>query len=181
MGLLGPLFIPSSENKKESTHQKFLTFQEMEFSSSNIKKILTFSQKKPFLIFPEMESWTFQPKLEKKKKERKSRRENLFRLILTDFLYFLKRKLFIYSGKRKPRKNSLYSKKRNFLTFQEIAFQAWKKKKNPLWRNFLYFGEGNFQPRGLKKLKKFNKAVACLEITKLSKTKVEKRRISKIS
>ena len=155
----------------------------MELSSSNIKKILTISQKKPFLIFPEMESWTFQPKLEKKKKrkERKSRRENYYRLMLTDFLYFLKRKLFIYSGKRKPRKNSLYSKKRNFLIFQEIAFQAWKKKKNPLWRNFLYVGEGNFQPRGLKKLKKFNKAVACLEITKLSKTKVEKRRISKIS
>ena len=44
----------------------------MELSSSNIKKILIFpqkkaflifSQKKVFLIFPEMEPCTFQPKL----------------------------------------------------------------------------------------------------------------------
>ena len=39
----------------------------MELSSSNIKKILIFSQKKVFLIFPKMEPCTFQPKLEKKK------------------------------------------------------------------------------------------------------------------
>ena len=46
----------------------------MELSSSNIKKILIFcqkkaflifSQKKAFLIFPEMEPSTFQSKLEK--------------------------------------------------------------------------------------------------------------------
>ena len=35
----------------------------MEHSSSNIKKIVIFSQKKAFLIFPEMEPSTFQPKL----------------------------------------------------------------------------------------------------------------------
>ena len=33
------------------------------------------------------------------------------------FLYFLKRKLSLYFGKWKPRKNSLYFKKRNFLIF----------------------------------------------------------------
>ena len=37
----------------------------MELSSSNIKKILIFSQKKAFLKFPEMEPCTFQLKIEK--------------------------------------------------------------------------------------------------------------------
>ena len=40
----------------------------MELSGSNIKKVLTFSQKKAFLIFPEVESSTFQPRLKKIKK-----------------------------------------------------------------------------------------------------------------
>ena len=39
----------------------------MELSSSNIKKILIFSHKKAFLIFPEMEPCTFQPRLKKEK------------------------------------------------------------------------------------------------------------------
>ena len=169
--------------KKNPPTKNSLHFRKWSFLALILKKFSQFLKRNLFLYFLKWNPELFSPNLKKKKKrkERKSRRENLYRLMLTDFLYFLKRKLFIYSGKRKPRKNSLYSKKRNFLIFQEIAFQAWKKKKNPLWRNFLYFGEGNFQPRGLKKLKKFNKAVACLEITKLSKTKVEKRRISKIS
>ena len=34
----------------------------MELSCSNIKKILMFSQKKPFLIFPEKEPFTSQSK-----------------------------------------------------------------------------------------------------------------------
>ena len=37
----------------------------MEFSSSNIKKILIFSQKKAFLIFLEIEPYTFQSQLKK--------------------------------------------------------------------------------------------------------------------
>ena len=37
----------------------------MDLSSSNIKKIYIFSQKKAFLLFPEMEPCTFRPKLEK--------------------------------------------------------------------------------------------------------------------
>ena len=43
----------------------------MDFSSSNIKKFLIFSQKKGFLIFPEIELCTFQPTLEKKSTLRK--------------------------------------------------------------------------------------------------------------
>ena len=67
--------------QKNSVQKKFLIFPEMEFSCSNIKKILIFSQKKAFLIFSEielsdikikiififseMEPCTFLPKLKK--------------------------------------------------------------------------------------------------------------------
>ena len=36
------------------------------------------------------------------------------------FSHFFKRKLFLFFGKRKPQRNSLYFRKRNFLTFQEM-------------------------------------------------------------
>ena len=45
----------SSKNKKNLLSTKSLYFQEVELSSSNIKKFLIFSQKKAFLIFREME------------------------------------------------------------------------------------------------------------------------------
>ena len=75
----------------------------MELSNPNIKKIIIFSQKKPFLIFPEMEPCTSQPKLEnflyfKKRKPQKN------------FLYFLKRKLFLCFEKWKPSKTSYFRK-----------------------------------------------------------------------
>ena len=41
--------------KKNPPQKEFFIFQEMELSSSNIKKILIFSQKKAFLIFWKME------------------------------------------------------------------------------------------------------------------------------
>ena len=49
---------PDSKNKKNSLWKKFLyflVFQGMECSGPNIKKFLSFSQKKAFLIFQEME------------------------------------------------------------------------------------------------------------------------------
>ena len=46
---------PSSKNKKIPSNEKFLYFQEMELSSSNIKKFLIFFQNKAFLIFREMQ------------------------------------------------------------------------------------------------------------------------------
>ena len=45
----------SSKNKKIPSNEKFLYFQEMELSSSNIKKFLIFFQNKTFLIFREMQ------------------------------------------------------------------------------------------------------------------------------
>ena len=75
------LFNPSSKNQKNPSRKKFLIFQEMELSSSNIKTILIFSRKKVFFIFPEIGSCTFQPKLENKK-------IHLEKI----FLYFRKRK-----------------------------------------------------------------------------------------
>ena len=84
------------------------------------------------------------------------RKMELFSSNIKKILYSLKRKLFLYFGKRKPEKNSLYFRKRNFLKFQEpeilknfLNFQKWnfqnlKSKKNPLLKSFLYFGKWNF-------------------------------------
>ena len=59
---------------KKLLRKKLFLFPETGFSISNIKKILIYSQKEifsyifskeTFLVFPEMEPCTFQPKLEK--------------------------------------------------------------------------------------------------------------------
>ena len=47
------------------------------------------------------------------------RKWNFLALILRNFR---KRKFFLYFGKQKPRKNSLYFRKRNFLIFQETSY-----------------------------------------------------------
>ena len=52
----------AKKNQKESSRKKLLIFPEMELSSSNIKKIHIFFQKKTSQI-----SCTFQPKLKKQK------------------------------------------------------------------------------------------------------------------
>ena len=61
---------------------------------------------------------------------------NVLALIIRSFLYFLKRKLFLYFGRRKPRKNSLYFRKRNFLIIQETE----------TLKNFLYFTRELLEP-----------------------------------
>ena len=68
IGPPGALFNPRSKNKKwkkTKLQKKFLTFPEMELSSSDIRKNLIFTQKEAFFIFPKMEPYIFQPKLEK--------------------------------------------------------------------------------------------------------------------
>ena len=99
----------------------------MELSCSNIKKLLIFSQRKAFLIFCQKKAFVIFQETETSKKKSS------------------------YFGKRKPRKNSLYFRIRNFLIFEEtetrktsyITFLA-RKLKNPLWKNFSYFGKSNF-------------------------------------
>ena len=58
-------FKPKLKKKTNPPQANFFIFQEMELSNSNIKKLIVFSQKKAFFIFPEMESCSFQPKLKK--------------------------------------------------------------------------------------------------------------------
>ena len=99
----------------------------MELSCSNIKKILTFFSKETFfyileksnfLIFPKngnLHLQTQTPKNYKKTPEKNSLyfwKWNFLAQILKKFLYFLKRKLFLYSPKRKL---FLYFRKWNFL------------------------------------------------------------------
>ena len=78
----------------------------MEFSNSNIKKMLMFSQKKAFLIFPEMKPCTFKTGLERYKNPpgenflcfRKQEPRKLFYI----FLYL--GKLFIFQETEAPKK-----------------------------------------------------------------------------
>ena len=74
----------------------------MKLSDSKIKKILTFSQKEPFLIFLGMEPWTFQLKLEKIKKTIHHgkiyyipEKWNSLALILKKLLTFSQKKAFL--------------------------------------------------------------------------------------
>ena len=45
---------------------------------------------------------------------------NFLALILKFFVYFVKKKFFLYFGKQKSKKNFLYFRKRKFLTFQKM-------------------------------------------------------------
>ena len=136
MELPSALLSPSLKNNKIQPEIKFVTFREMELSSSNIKKILMFSYilgngtfkpklekiknppRKKFLIFREMELsssntrefFMFSPKKVLYFGKQKPRKNSL---------YFLKRKLFLHFRKRKPGKTSLRFMKRNSFIFQE--------------------------------------------------------------
>ena len=85
-----------SRNKTNLRWKKFLVFQKMELSSSNIKKLLIFSQKKAFLIFPKKEPCTFQIKL-KKIKQSTPRKFLIFQEMETpkEFLIFSQYKAFL--------------------------------------------------------------------------------------
>ena len=74
----------------------------MEFSSSNITKILIFSQKKAFLIFLEMEPYTFQPKIKKQKRSTPRKLLTLQEMKTPiNFLYFSqKRAIFLILFKK---------------------------------------------------------------------------------
>ena len=94
----------------------------MELFTSNIKKILILFQKKAFLIFPEMEPWTFRP-----------RPQNF---LLKNFLIFFPKKSYsekkfhIFSKKplifkkRKPPKNLHISGNETFLYFGKSIFRT---------------------------------------------------------
>ena len=120
--------------------KKFLIFQEMEFSNSNIKKFLIFQEtetpenslyflKKIFSHISRNKTLHFSAQVQK---------TNIC-YILEDgisreiFLYFLKKYCSFILGNRNPKKNSLYFRKRNFLKFQGIQLSCHK------IRDFLIF------------------------------------------
>ena len=117
MELPGALFRPKFEKQKNPARKKFFIFREMELSGSNIKKFLNFSYilgngnpEKNFLYFrkrkPEKASYISEMELLspilKNKKTHPGKRSLYFRkwnfltLRLNNFLYFLKRKPFLY-------------------------------------------------------------------------------------
>ena len=104
----------------------------MELSSSNTTKIVTFSQKKAFVIYPEMESCTFQPKLQNKKIHPKkisyiSGNRNPEKTSI-----FSKESFSCTSGNRNPeKKSSCFVKckpQKKLLIFQQVGFRARKMK-----------------------------------------------------
>ena len=72
------------QKTKRVYQKKFLIFSEMELFSSNIEKIIIFSLKKAFLIFPKTKPCTFQSKLktERKRKRKPWKKNPYFSYIL---------------------------------------------------------------------------------------------------
>ena len=97
-----------TKKQKNPPPKKFLIFQEMGLSYSNIKKIVVLlSQKKYFILFPKIEPCTSspEPKIFFKKvcPEKNSLyfRKRGFLALILKFLYSLERKLFYISGNKK--------------------------------------------------------------------------------
>ena len=132
--------------QKEPSRKK-----KIDFSSSNIKKILIFSQKKAFFIFPEIKSCTFQPKPEKWKK---STRRKFFILqeTQTPKKFILFQEMETLKAPYIPESNFQNSKSKTFLIFREMklsfhklkklfifheeTLKSLKQTKNLLWRIF---------------------------------------------
>ena len=75
-------------------------------------------------------------------------------LVLRNLILFLKRKLFLYFGKRKPQKNYLYFRKWNFLIIQETSYISGS--------NFLSSKNDKRSGNNLQRLKNKKKIVFCL-------------------
>ena len=120
-------------------------FWEMDFSCSNIKKILIFFQMKAFVIFLKMELFTSNPKW------------NFLALIFfKKWPCFLKRKHFIYLRKRNPslfnpslrNKRILFQKPRKFFIFNFLhqnffTHQGFLHNQNFFPTNLLYQNQKN--------------------------------------
>ena len=111
-GYLTHFLRSNPKNKKSLPQEKLLIFREMKLSDSKIKR---------FLIFTEMELWTFQPKL--KKKPNSNNKKNTPR----EFSYS--------SGNGNPQKLIIFFQKKAVLVFRET-----KNLKDPyISGHFLYF------------------------------------------
>ena len=159
----------TAQARKKNIHCKeFLIFSYIS-GNGNPEKIPYISGNRnptKLLIFQEMELLSPSSKNKKKTSEKSSysflffRKWNIPGLILRNFLHSLKRKLFLYFGKRKPRKNSLCLRKRNFFYISWTNFPRSKKEKTP-WKNFLlYLRKWNFQAPSLKIVLYFRRELA---------------------
>ena len=124
------LYTSQTETKKikKKTHpeKNSFYFRNSLYFGSNIKKILILSQKEAFLILPTMEPCTFHPNYEEYPKStlRKIPYASGTKTLKKVSNIFFKRKLFLYSGKRKLRNaNSIlfFIKRKSFLNYN-LAF-----------------------------------------------------------
>ena len=117
------------KNEKKPRRNIFLVFQEMELFGYNIKKNSgNANPAKNSLYF---RKW-------KLSKSFLYFRNETFQSTLKNFLYFLKRRLFLYFWKRKSRKNLLYLRKRNFFIFHEVIYKTWKLKNSYTFSKLKY-------------------------------------------
>ena len=119
-------------------------FQEMELSSPKIKKFVIFSQKKAFLIFPEIERCS---KKKKKSTLRKllifSQKKTFVIFRKTETPYILGNETFYVSGNRNPKNLLIFQKSgnpKNLLIFQEVTFRA-RKMETPSLNKIVIFQE----------------------------------------
>ena len=120
-------FHPSLKNKKNPPHKKFLTFQKMELSSSNIKKFLYFLKRKFFSYFQNWNPALFSPS-SKNKKNPPQENSLYFREWKPpkNYLHFIKKSCLYISGKGNPEKipkpqnqNILHFSKRIWTNFSK--------------------------------------------------------------
>ena len=125
-------FKPKLE-KKPPPQVNFLIFQEIELPNSNIKKLIVFSQKKAFFIFPEMESCSFQPKLKKKKKKNNLPPKIFLVFDEMELSYIFSRETFSYILENRNTKTDSYISGNIFFLYFKRNFQSLEN------QNFLYF------------------------------------------
>ena len=121
--------------RSSSKIKKFLVFQEMELSGSNIKRFLIFSQKKAFLIFREMKLFIFQ--------ETKTRKSSL---------YFRKGNFVAFQKTKIPKKCFIFQE-------TELSYISGKRKLSNI-----FSGKGYSEPWHIQNIyfRIFNPATSCL-------------------
>ena len=117
------------QKPRNGNPKKFLIFPEKELFSLNIKKMLIFSQKKPFLIFPKTEPCIFSRSFTNK---RNSLRE-IYYTSGNEVLVFSQKKVFLIFREKVTRKN--------FSIFQKTKLSELKKWKKKHTRKMFLFSQ----------------------------------------
>ena len=133
-GYLDHFYAQPRKITKHVRPKKFVIFQEMEISSSNMEKILYFLKTKHLLYFRKRNPALFSPRLKNKKvhPEKISYTLQETQTPKKLIIFFQKKAAFIFRV-MKTQTNSLYFTKWNFSYISESTF--------PSSKRFVYFGK----------------------------------------